>query len=285
MAVCSLGVQQASGGLNPLALFPHDNPTLLTTEFLIQETFEATPIFANECKDPQSAFASSSCEHASNLPVDSCHDTQETIWDTPKNLKKRQLKAASKAASKVVKKTKTAQQVEPISDPKRPESAQFACSMPAPTATQKCKRCTKILAKRMNTEGVHMCDVGIKSIFRSIRRCATSEFSSYSAEELQSTLASRLVRTEPETFRETLQLIWAFNHVKLTEDYNTNVSLSSEEVNMCALLQQVCYKWNFKAHEKLLDKPAFQTLLSLSSFSSANILRNMKPEERQCRNI
>jgi hypothetical protein len=42
-----------------------------------------------------------------------------------------------------------------------------------------------------------------------------------------------------------LQLIWAFIHVKMTEDYNKNVSLSSEEVKMYALLQQVCYQWNF----------------------------------------
>lgn len=82
-----------------------------------------------------------------------------------------------------------------------------------------------------------------------------------------------------------LQLIWAFIHVKMTEDYNKNVSLSSEEVKMCALLQQVCYQWNFLAHKELLEKPAFQTLLSLSQFSSANILSKMKPEKRQCRNI
>lgn len=84
-----------------------------------------------------------------------------------------------------------------------------------------------------------------------------SEFGSYSAEELQSKLASQLVGTEPKIFRDLLQLIWAFIRVKMTEDYNKDVSLSSEEVKICALIQQVCYQWNWVAQMELVEKPAF----------------------------
>jgi hypothetical protein len=74
MAVRSLGELQDSGGLKPLALFPLNNQTLLTTEtteFLMRKKFETTPIFANECKDPQPVFAPSSCEYASESPIGS----------------------------------------------------------------------------------------------------------------------------------------------------------------------------------------------------------------------
>jgi hypothetical protein len=123
----------------------------------------------------------------------------------------------------------------------------------------------------------------MKSVFRGIRRCAIEKFGSFSVEEVEVSLANRqrdknLRTLDPELAREMAHLIFAFIKTTTNNDYEQDESLTSREIELCALMHKVCYKWNYKAYTELVTKhkPAFQTLLKLSQFSSQNILRNIQ---------
>ena len=83
-------------------------------------------------------------------------------------------KAAAKAEHKaIVKVTKTAKDVKLASKDGECNSwkpAEFDCGQ---KPQDDCRRCIQILGKRRNTVTPHVCDVGMKSIFRSIRRCSS----------------------------------------------------------------------------------------------------------------
>jgi hypothetical protein len=102
-------------------------------------------------------------------------------------LKKWSAKAERKATDKVAKMAKAAAKAEHkaiVKVAKTENAVKFAskdgeCNSWKPEefdCGQKphddCRRCIQILGKRKNTVTPHLCDVGMKSIFRSIRRCS-----------------------------------------------------------------------------------------------------------------
>jgi hypothetical protein len=107
-----------------------------------------------------------------------------------------------------------------------------------------------------------VCDVGMKAVFRGIRRCAIAEFSSFSVQEFQTALARRQFGSDAKTLdvelaKETAQLIKAFTRTSLNKAYEPDASSNSQDVELCALARQVCFYWNLSAHIKLVRKPAF----------------------------
>lgn len=80
------------------------------------------------------------------------------------------------------------------------------------------------------------------------------------------------------------QLIFAFNNVKLDRNaFKQDTCLTPHEAELCSLVHKVCFNWNRSAHVQLVAMPAFQTLLSLSQFSSEEILSGLKSHEKNCR--
>lgn len=126
----------------------------------------------------------------------------------------------------------------------------------------------------------------MKAVFRGIRRCAIAEFSSFSVQELTA-LARRQFSSNAKTLdvelaKENAQLIKAFTRTHL-KTYEPDASSNSQDVELCALAQKVCYDWNRPAHIKLVSKDAFKTMLNLRQFSTENILAGIEDGVKQCR--
>lgn len=186
------------------------------------------------------------------------------------SLRKRDIKAAIKSSLKV-EKTEAVHQAKRVGDPNGPLPNQVACKKGKQNKKLDCPRCR-------GSTTPHRCDVGMKSVFRGIRRCAIDEFGSFSVEEVEVSLANRQrdknFRTlDPELAREMAQLIFAFIKTTTNNDYEQDESLTSREIELCALMHKVCYELNNSAYNQLVTNTAFQTLLKLSQFSSKNILR------------
>ena len=106
-----------------------------------------------------------------------------------------------------------------------------------------------------------VCDVGMKAVFRGIRRCAIAEFSSFSVQEMTA-LARRQFGSDAKTLdvelaKETGQLIKAFTRTSLNKAYEPDASSTFQDVKLCALAQKVCFYWNLSAHTELVSKDAF----------------------------
>lgn len=159
-----------------------------------------------------------------------------------------------------------------------------------------CPRCASMVTRRRNTrksvkkgklkESTTACDVGIKAVFRGIRRCAIAELSSFSVQELTA-LATRQFGSDAKTLdvelaKETAQLIKAFK-MSSSKAYEPDASSTSQDVELCALAQKVCFYWNRSAHMELVSKDAFSTMLNLRQFSTENILARIEKGVKQCR--
>ena len=133
-----------------------------------------------------------------------------------------------------------------------------------------CKRCSHILSKTdSNQNFANVCDVGLKAVFRSIRRCAIE------LEEKQETfqdLCFSLQRTgiPSESIIGVATLINAFKTTSNTEKVVGDVT------GLNGLAHKVCYKWNREAHQEMVQQPEFQHLLNLPAFARQEILRDFE---------
>jgi hypothetical protein len=267
---CSPGKPDASRVLHPEEFSPLSAITFLSTQFCKQETNEETPIFTQEYKVPGPTFEPRDWEHVSDSVIDITFSPKRPALES---LRKRDIKAAIKSSLKV-EKNKAVRQAKRVGNLNGPLQNQVAYKKGKQIKKLDCPRCG-------GSTTPHRCDVGMKSVFRGIRRCAIDEFGSFSAEEVEVSLANRqrdknLRTLDPELAREMAQLIFAFIKTTTNNDYEQDESLTSREIELCALMHKVCYKLNDSAYDELVTKTAFQTLLKLSQFSSQNILRNIQ---------
>jgi len=248
---CSPGKPDASRALHPEDYFsPLSAITFLTTQLCKQETNEEMPIFTQEYKVPGPTFEPRDWEHVSDSVIDITFSPKRPPLES---LRKRDIKAAIKSSLKV-EKTEAVHQAKRVGDPNGPLPNQVACKKGKQIKKLDCPRCR-------GSTTPHRCDVGMKAVFRGIRRCAIAEFSSFSVQEFQTELARRQVGSDAKTLdvelaKETAQLIKAFTRTHL-KTYEPDASSNSQDVELCALAQKVCYDWNRSAHMELVSKPAF----------------------------
>jgi len=149
-----------------------------------------------------------------------------------------------------------------------------------------CPRCIrnleKIVAKNefQQNDRAH-CDVGFKSIYRSVRRICIEELTSlkkiYPARELRQQLEAMIATqcwdTEnPTEISDIATLMMAFDASKHRPNIGSYTGLSPASVRIFKLVQNVCYAWNWAVHEEILRSQPFKTLLNLPFMSQFHVI-------------
>lgn len=172
----------------------------------------------------------------------------------------------------------------PVVSPDKKRFAKRALKVAAKESAVKklvgCPRCRTILTKSGNS-GTHafQCDVGLKAVFRSIRRCAIECRADHqTVADLSKSLASEC--EDPKAVEDMARLITAFSVVSHN---GTDLSCTEISADLCILAHKVCYNWNRDANALMIETPAFKRLLRLPAFTEHKILSCFKPHEIECR--